>query len=205
MSVVPIGSFLVDFGSEAVAAISDEPLHAPAIAADDEDTQAQQIEAAYERGREEARAAAQAELEARLEEQRATLEQSLAASREAWCNEEAGRVAEQLKAALGELEDRIAQSVEHVLRPFLIQAVRDKAMAELRTTVRELVAASPGITLEISGPEDLLEAVRSSLSPSVATVSYVTNEACELAVKAGASVIETRISAWLDQIEGPAE
>lgn len=205
MSVVPAASFLVDFGSnEPVAAIADEPPRGAVTAAEDDEGAKEQIEAAYARGLEEGKTAAEAEAEVRLEEQKVALEQSLAASRESWCREEGAQIAEQVKSAIGDLEERIAHATEHVLRPFMMQAVREKAVAELRTTLQQLVAMSPGITLEISGPEDLLEAVRAGLSESVATMSCVANDACDVQVKAGASVVETRIAAWLQQIEGPS-
>jgi hypothetical protein len=83
----------------------------------------------------------------------------------------------------------------------LAQAVRDQAIGQLRAIVNDLTATNPGITLEISGPEDLLSAMRTNLSSSVANASYVVNEASDVQVKAGASVIETRISAWLQSSE----
>jgi hypothetical protein len=201
LSVVPAALFLVDFGSnEPAAAIADEPLRGPAAAGDDGATE--RLEEFFARGIEEGRAAAEAQGEVRLEEQKAAFEQGLAVARETWCSEEGARIAGQITAAVRDLEERIAHSAERALRPFVAQAVRDRAVVELRASLQELIAASPGVTLEISGPEDLLEAVRTSLSASVATVSYVASDACDVQVKAGASILETRIETWLKQIEG---
>jgi len=161
------------------------------------------VDEAYVRGVEDGKAALEAEMVARFEEQKAASEQALAVSREAWCLEEGARIAEQFKTAIGDMEERIADSTERVLRPFLGQAIRVQAIAELRATLQELLGKTPGLTLEISGPEDLLAALRASLPASIATVSYVANEACDVQVKAGASILETRIAAWLDQVEGP--
>jgi hypothetical protein len=137
-----------------------------------------------------------------LEGQKAALEQSLASAREAWCNEEGPRLADQIVTAIRDLEDRIAESAERVLRPFLAQAVRDQAIGQLRTIMHELTSTQPGVTLEVSGPEDLLNAIRTSLPSWLNNVSYVVNDASDIQVKAGASVIETRIAAWLKSSEG---
>jgi hypothetical protein len=175
------------------------PQQAPAAAA--EADLAERVEDAYSRGIEEGKRAAEAETVVLLEQQKAALDQSLAAAREAWCNEQGPRIAEQIGTAIRDMEDRIADSAERVLRPFLAQAVRDQAIGQLRAIVNELIATNPGITLEISGPEDLLNATRTSLSSSAANTSYVVNEACDVQVRLGASVIETRISAWLKSSE----
>jgi flagellar biosynthesis/type III secretory pathway protein FliH len=201
VSVVPAAPFLVDFGSpELVSAIAEE-LPLEALAAGAEIDWAERVEEAYARGLDEGKRSAEAETVVLLEEQKAALEQSLATAREAWCTEQGPRLAEQIGTAIRDMEGRIAESAERVLRPFLAQAVRDQAIGQLREIVDDLTATNPGITLEISGPDDLLSAMRTSLSSSVANASYVVNEACDVQVKAGASVIETRISAWLKSSE----
>jgi len=202
VSVVPAASFLVDFGRNDVAAkiIEETPLVAPTFASDAD--MAARIEEAYARGLEEGRQAAELESLARADEQKAAAEQSLAAARQAWCAEESPRIAERLAASLSEMESRIGESVEAILRPFLSQAARDQAIRQLRAIIQDLVSASPGLTLEVTGPEDLLEAVRASLPASVVTVSYVASDACDVEVKIGASIIETRIAEWLRNIEG---
>jgi hypothetical protein len=201
VSVLPAAPFLVDFASTDLASEIAEEMPQQALAAGGEIDWAERVEEAYARGIEEGKRSAEAETIALLEEQKAALDQSLAAAREAWCNEQGPQVAEQIETAIRDMEDRIADSAERVLKPFLAQALRDQAIGQLRAIVNDLIAANPGITLEISGPEDLLDGIRTSLSSSVGNASYVVNEACDIQVKAGASVIETRISAWLKSSE----
>jgi hypothetical protein len=161
------------------------------------------VDEAYVRGVEDGKAAVEAEFAARLEAQKETFERDLVATRESWGLEQGALIAEQIQTAIGDMEGRITDSTERVLRPFLGQAIRVQAIVDLRATLQELVGKNPGMTLEISGPEDLLAAVRAALPASIAAVSYVANDACDVQVKAGASILETRIAAWLDQIEGP--
>ena len=203
MSAVPAALFLMDFSvSERVEEFIDDALagdEAIAIA----DFATDPVDEAYVRGVEDGRAAVEAEIVAKLEEQKATFVRDLAASRDAWCLEQGVLIAEQFRTAMGDMEGRIAESTERVLRPFLDEAIRVQAMVALRSILHELVTKAPGIALEISGPEDLLGAVRESLAGSGASVSYTANEACDVQVKAGASILETRIAAWLGQIKGP--
>lgn len=202
MSVVPAAPYLVDFSAKDIASEVGEESPRPSSTVGGDSDWAERVEEAHARGIEEGRKAAEAETIARLEEQKAALEQGLATARMSWCEEQGPRIAEQIGMAVRHLEDRIAESVERVLRPFLAEAARDEAIRQLRAIVEELIATNPGITLEISAPEDLLSTVRASLSASVVTVSYVVNEACDVQLKAGASIIETRIAAWLKYSEG---
>jgi hypothetical protein len=202
VSVVPAALYLVDFGATDLAAeAAGETLSGTALLAADADAPDAAAEA-HARGLEEGRQAAQAETAALLEEHRAAAEQSLVEAREAWCREEGARLAEQIGTAVGDMEQRIAEATARILRPFMAQAARDRAIGELRVILQELAASNPDTALEIMGPEDLLGQLRESLSGAAVTVTYAVNEACDVRVKAGASVIETRIAAWLEAYEG---
>lgn len=200
MSMHPAAPFLVDFDAKDLSEIVEEAPRDIATV-NPELHWGHRVEEVYARGIEDGRKAAEGEAVTRLEELKAEMEQGLAAAREAWCAEEAPRIAGQITTAIGDMEDRVAQSAERVLRPFLAQAVREQAIGELRALLQELLLTSPGITLEISGPEDLLAAARASLSACV-TVSYAANEGRDVQVKAASSIIETRIAAWLQDSAG---
>lgn len=200
MSLVPAAHFLIDFG---IAEVAEQAPHQDAALAADLVWE-ERVEDAYARGVEQGKTAADAGIAALIEEQNAASEQGFAAARKSWCEEEGPRLAEQIRRAIAEMENRIAESAERVLKPFLAQAVRTEAIGRLRAIVQELIGTNPGMTLEVSGPEDLLDAVRSSLQHSAVTVSYVANDACDVQIKAGASIVETRIAAWLEHSGGKA-
>jgi hypothetical protein len=202
VSVVPAAFFLVDFGIKDLASgtvgaeVSTADPLAPDAGAPDATADA------YARGLEEGRQSAQAEAAAHLEAHQAAAEQTLTEARAAWCREEGARIAELIGIAVGDMELRIADAVDRILRPFMDEAIRVRAIDELRTILQELVSANPDMALEISGPEDLLGQLRESLSGTTASVAYAASAACEVRVKAGASLIETRIAAWLQTYEG---
>lgn len=202
MSAVPAAQFLVDFGgNEPAAVVAGEDLSEVVPVAVDS-SQNGEVEEAYTRGLEEGKTAAEEQLQAELDEQKAAFEQSVASLRDSWCHEQGAQLAEKMDMAVRDMEERITESVGHILGPFLVASVRKQAIVALRATLQELLATNPEVALEISGPEDLLESVRTSLSASVATVSFVASDACDVQVKAGASIVETRMAAWLKQIEG---
>ena len=206
MSAVPAAFYLADFGDDPVAVAGHDALHEAALAATAaaaaEDQLAQQVSEAHARGMEEGRAEALAEAEARIEDQKMAFEAEQAAAREAWVREEGQLLAAGIESALRGIEERISAATARVLMPFVEQAVRERAMSELRATLQDLIAGNPAVTLEVSGPEDLLQEVRGALSTSVATISYAANGACDVQVKGGGTVVETRIAEWLKQLEG---
>lgn len=199
---MPIANFLVDFGNKDLSLELGPPTLSPVLPIIEEVNWDERLEEAHARGYEEGRQAADADAEVRIAEQKAAVEQDIAAARAAWCAEAGPQLADQFSNAVREMEDRITNAIERVLRPFLVSAVRARAVDELRATLEEFVGKNPGIALEISGPEDLLEAVRDSLPVSLKDVSYAANDADEIQVKAGTALIETRISNWLESIEG---
>ena len=205
MSGVPVANFLVDFGSKDLPLELAPDTLSPGLPIIEEVNWSGRIEDAHARGFEEGRQSAEADAEARFAEQKAAAEQDIAAARTAWCAEIGPQLTDQFGNAVREMEDRICDAIERLLRPFLVGAVRARAVNELRATIEEFVGKNPGIALEISGPEDLLEAMRASLPPSLTDVSFAANGASEIQVKAGAALIETRISDWLKSIEGQAE
>lgn len=201
MSGVPVARFLIDFGAKPPPVdVTEAAL--PELSGFSDAHWAERMEEAYARGIEEGRRTAESDTAVQLAEQQAASEQSIAAAREAWAQEAGSRMAALIGDAVVEMENRLAEAVEHVLRPFLAQAVRDQAISQLRTVLQDLVGNNPGLTLEISGPEDLLDAVRQCLPPSLTTVSFVANDATDVRIKAGSSLLETRIAAWLKTCEG---
>ena len=196
MSVVPVAHFLVDFGTAPlVEAAVEEP--APAAETPAEPDWEERIADAYARGIEEGKRLAEAEAAAELEAEKADWERTAVAAREAWCAETGTGISAQIAAAFGELEDNIATAAERVLQPLVSQAARTEAVQQLRTIIADLAATNPGIGLQISGPEDLLAIVRESLPAAIAEPVYIVTDKTDIQIKAGASLLETRIASWI--------
>ncbi|CAN1724009.1 Flagellar assembly protein FliH/Type III secretion system HrpE domain-containing protein [Hyphomicrobium sp. 1Nfss2.1] len=200
MSVAPVAHFLVDFGAAPLVAAARE--ESPLAAATPEADWEERLADAYARGIEEGKRLAEAEAIAHLEAQKAAWEKSTAEAREAWCADTGSGISAQIAAAFGELEDQIATAAERVLMPLVSQSARTQAVQQLRNIIVDLAATNPGIGLQISGPEDLLSIVRDSLPASIADPVYTVTDKTDIQIKAGASLLETRIASWLNASEG---
>lgn len=151
-----------------------------------------------------ARAAARAEADvecARLRaEDRARFDEELAEHRRSWAETEGEQLARQVTEAVTNLEVRIADTAARAIGPFLALPLRTKALSELGTTILSLIADREHPTLQISGPQDLLDQLRAHLGDSAAAISFQVGETTDVRVTANSTVIETQLRAWLDRL-----
>jgi len=190
MSAVPAASYLTEFGRDG---------EAPLRRRNGEDTSAR-IDAAHASGFESGKAAAMAALEARLEGERASFAQQRASERQAWVAEEAEKLAQRLSAGLGELEARIAETTARVLEAFLRAELRRQVIAALRADLEALLSQESGISVSVTGPEDLLQALRDQLSGKACAATYLPNGEPDVRITAGQTILETRLGAWAAKI-----
>ena len=189
MSALPVAGYLIEFGAKPRAGGT------PA-----EDTAAP-IDDAFRRGLAEGKAAARSECEAELERRSEEHAQQLAKERRDWAAETGEKLAGQLIAGLGSVEAKIAGSVAHVLEPFLIAELRRQTIDELVGITRELMSKDPGISMEISGPDDLLQVLRDRLAGEARNVRFSAGEGSDVRVCADQTILETRLGAWMARIE----
>jgi hypothetical protein len=190
MSAVPVASYLTEFGRDGEAPLGRR----------NADDASARIDAAHADGFESGKAAAMAALEARLEEQRASFARQLASERQAWVVEEAEKLAQRLSAGLGELEARIAETTARVLEPFLSAELRRQVVAALRADLEALLTQEPGISISVTGPEDLLQALREQLSGKACSATYLPSGEPDVRIAAGQTILETRLGAWAAKI-----
>jgi hypothetical protein len=118
---------------------------------------------------------------------------------------EAGeKLSGQIASGLSSVEEKIAESVAHILKPFLIAELRRQAIDELLEAVRGLLSKGHGINLEISGPDDLIEVLRNRLPAEGAPVRFSASEGCDVRVVADQTILETRLGTWVAKIEEAA-
>jgi hypothetical protein len=206
MSAVPVSRYLADFGTGTESAGHAEAGRR-ALGWDDvapPATSAAGIEAAFAEGVERGKAAAQAALDAKLDEQKVLFQERLASEHQTWTREAADRLAERLTAGLRELELHISETAARVLKPFLAEALRRQMIAELTDHINLLIAKEAGITLSISGPEDLVNALRDKLAGKTCAITVVPGGETDVRVVAGESLLETRLGAWAAKIEEAA-
>jgi hypothetical protein len=209
MTARPVAQYLVRFGAqdapEPAVATQDEltvlPLSAPAPAED----LAVSLEQAREEGHAEGLAAARAEHAAERARETLLFEARLSAERARWTKEESEKLATRFAAALAETEADIAASVARVLRGFLIEVLRRKAVDELADDVRALLEGKEHPIVEISGAADLLAMLRERLSRFADAIEYAPDQSPDVKVVADQTIIETRIEAWIERVEAISE
>lgn len=196
MRGLPASAYLADFSRAGEgAAPNARPVVQPVTSIAD------RIEAAradgYERGKAEATAAG----EGRLAELRARVDAELAEARKAWTAEQGARLAGQLQAGLDGLSAGLADATARVLEPFLTAQIKQRAIAELADTVKAILAREPEIGIGIAGPADLLAALGTRLSDAASSITYRASNQCEVEVRAGHTVLLTRLQDWARRIE----
>ena len=148
---------------------------------------------AFEEGRESARR--------ELEDERARMREKLAievaAARAGWVGEEAERLAGAHRAAFESFEMRCAQAVANILRPFTTQLVIGRVTEALVENLEVLFKGRSQALFEISGPADLLDALRQKFASRDAAVAYRPDDKIDVRVRADDTIIETQLGAWL--------
>jgi len=160
------------------------------------------IEDAHARGVLEGQVAALAEREAALAAQAAAFEERLAAERQKWAAEQGTIFGERIGTAFDELARDVSEQVSRILKPVLARNVRARAVRQLAETLQDMLARGNSAKIVISGPRDLLAALVARLGNGHANVSFVEAEGADLKVVADETVIESRIAAWVQAIEG---
>ncbi|RXT35483.1 hypothetical protein [Bradyrhizobium betae] len=156
------------------------------------------LDDAYRRGH----AAAVAEADARVAEERVRSAIRLGEERAKWSDQQAVAIVSGFESACREIETNIASSVARILLPFLADAVRDKAIGSLVEQIAALTGNSPVPVFKVTGPSELLDLVRTQLEASRRTgIQYEAAETVEVRVVADQTVIETQITTWSERLK----
>lgn len=200
MSAVPAARYLADFGAEVNARAPHGGSVAP-VAADAAPTIAVRLDEAFAGGVDAGRTAAEAEYEAKLEEQRAEFAAQLEAERQQWAAGTGEELANRLVAAVSEFEGRVAQTTARILKPFLAAEIHRQAIADLQDNLASLLATDANISLSISGPADILESLRQHLATRSTVVTYTESDDCDVRIVAGHATLETRLKDWSTKLD----
>ena len=160
---------------------------------------------AYQRGFAAGKAEALKEVENRLEEQRDYHNQQLTLERFTWAKRESDKLSDGIADGLKEIEARISGIVARILRPFIADSIHGQAISELISALEALLGTNEGVTLEISGPEDLLQLLREKLRSRNVSVVFKPGKDMDVRVVAGQTVLETCLGTWMKRVEERVE
>jgi len=197
MNVMPVAGFLKDF-SDYVPVVVDAPMeYAPEPEPIDI---SEQLEAARAEGIAQGREEARAEMESRFAELETAFEARLAQEREAWVQRDGSRLAAAMLQGLEGVREDVVAATAQVLKPFLIETVRQRALSELSRAIEDLLLRDPDTGMVISGPRDLLAVLELHLAERAGSFIFKVSETPEVEVKAGAALLSTRMAAWVEKI-----
>jgi hypothetical protein len=148
---------------------------------------------AFEEGRESARR----ELEDERAKIREAVEAEVARARTKWLAEQGDILAAAHRAAFDSFETRCAQAVANILRPFATHLLIGRVTEALVENLEVLFAGASHASFEISGPAELLDALREKFASRDIAVLYRPNERIDVRVAAGDTIIETQLGAWM--------
>jgi hypothetical protein len=198
--VIPLALRLMEFPP-------DENRHAPRMApqkrtqAMDTEIATEKLRDAFERGRETGKLEAEQTFAARFAEEKRMFDQQLKTLRENWTEDQAERISRHMTDALAEIETRLAGSVAKVLEPFLADAVKQKAVGDFSAAVRQALKDNPEPALQMTGPQDLLDAIAAQLGPLAKTIEFSASQSCTVSARLGPTVFETELAHWLTALK----
>lgn len=205
MSAEPLARLLTDFDGANREKTRDwvvpfeRKLNTVAVARAEELTA--KTEEAYQRGKSEAQAAALAEQESKLAQEKVRYAIKLAQERERWANEQGATIAAGIADACRNLETEIAAAVARILEPFLSTAITQQAVAAFVDQLAVVAADPSRPVLRVTGPGDLLDAVRRKMGSPTVTIEYRVSEGAEIRAVVDQTVIETQLSAWARRLQ----
>lgn len=205
----PVSRYLVQFGIEEEV-VSPEPFESILLplssrAEEPREDPEVRLEAAREEGRAEGRAAAQSYFEAVVANQKRDYEKRLVDERNMWVSEEGATLSLALTNAMAQLLEQLAESIDAVLRPFLIESLRRQMIDELSSDIGVLLASDEPPVIEISGAADLLAALQAKLSSAPAAIDYKPNDSIDVRIVAHHTIIESQLRAWIERFDRSKE
>ncbi|MCK9908094.1 hypothetical protein MXD81_03060 [Microbacteriaceae bacterium K1510] len=155
----------------------------------------------YQRGKLEGYAAVLTEYDQKLAEQRGKFDAQLVEERQKWLDETAGKVAEGVKDVGNQLEAKIAQVVGRILEPLVTNVVQKQAVATFVEQLASITSDSRRPTLRISGPAELLDAVRSKIGVRAMAMEFRTAQTGDISVIVDDAVLETQVKLWTERLK----
>jgi hypothetical protein len=204
-----IASLLTDFSSpaggepqgiELLRSVKIAPVAEPEPALPVVDRQAELIRSLEARVRAEEREIARKELEDAIAAEKTRHEEDMNVQREIWVEQQAMQMATQIVETLGRIETMISERTANVLKPFVLEAFRQKSLDELKGVLETLLYGGEAKLIRIAGPEDLLAAMRTHLGSHEGSVEFSPGGHVEVSVAAQDTMIQTRLNSWSSRL-----
>ncbi len=165
------------------------------------DRQAELIKAAEAKIRSEEREASSRQIEEAIASERARWEDELSVQRKIWVEQEAAQLSTQMVEALMRIETILADRVANILRPFVSEAFHKQSISELKDILTTLLIRGEARLMEITGPEDVLQALKANLGAHKGTIEFISGDHVEISVAAHDTTVQTQLDPWATRLK----
>ena len=162
------------------------------------DTEAELREAhaaGFAAGREAGRTEAKRHLAASSAEREMRFQHLVADARASWMEETADRLAAEVERAVSKAADVLAVDLARVLEGVAALARRSFVVNDLVTRLGPLLRDADVVSLQMSGPSDLMQALRTRLDPRH-EISETACEGGDITVRVNRTIVAARLEAW---------
>jgi hypothetical protein len=156
----------------------------------------------YQQGLTEGRAEAQADAELRLAEAEVLFSERLNADREAFQRDCADVLATQFDGAVKSIERAIEERVAALLRPWLVEQIRTKAVRDLEHAITRALAE--GAKVHIEAPADFLAHLQGRLPVDAFQIGFSDSPSPDIRAHIEDTEIDANISTWIAELEAVA-
>ncbi|WP_244437696.1 hypothetical protein [Hyphomicrobium denitrificans] len=160
------------------------------------------FEDGYQQGLSDGHAEAQADAEVRLAEAETLFLERLNLERNAFRQECADVLAARLDGAVKLIERAIGERVATLLRPWLVEKLRERAMQDLEGAITR--ALVEGAKVHIEAPAEVLEHLRGRLANEAFQIGYSEATSPDIRAHIEDTAIEANIAAWISELEAAA-
>jgi flagellar biosynthesis/type III secretory pathway protein FliH len=157
------------------------------------------FENGYQRGLADGRAEAQADGELRLAESEVLHATRLDEERQSWHRDCADVLAARFDASVKSIERKIEDCVAVLLRPWLIEQLRERALQDLEKAIAR--ALSEGAKVHIEAPAEVLTQLRERLPTQALQIGYSDSGSPDIRAHIEDTAIEANISLWIAELE----
>jgi len=150
--------------------------------------------------REEIAAECEAKHVAAIEAARAEFELRLQSARERWAREQAEALSAQLARALNSAFETLRGDIARILSPFVAREIMARVMDDLVTTLRMGLSIGGATMMEIRGPKDLIENMKSALSDENVALTLHESDEVDAQVTFSSTTVETSLIDWMKRL-----
>ncbi|MGP9813367.1 hypothetical protein ACTZWT_17815 [Rhodopseudomonas sp. NSM] len=156
---------------------------------------------AYQRGYADGQAAALADYEQKLNDERIRFNAQLDEERQNLLNEGAAKIAADVLQIGGRFEANVASVTARLLEPLIMTQIQREAVRDFVGRLSSIVSDNYRPAIRITGPSNLIDLVRRELGVRAASIELRAEPVAEVAVAIDQIVLETQLRIWADRLK----